>query len=175
MGNRDAKERSIRSAPGDSSTPGEDRRKDKPAYANLKVQYGLAEFVLLLHRGIRGIMHNTPFEDINWTIQDVISEARIRLKENAGPFDRVSLYFAYNEGASPLCTRNTSARIGVSLWRIFASNIENVSCLMRPFLSRASPARCTPPFTATSHRPRVFSSLVTSLLDRKMTVWQHLI
>lgn len=70
----------------------------KPNYANLKVQYGLAEFVLLLHRGIRGILHNTPFGGINWTIQDVISEARTSLKESAGPFDRVFLYFAYNDG-----------------------------------------------------------------------------
>ena len=75
-----------------------EEKKSKPNYAPLKSQYGLAELVLLVHYGIRGILHNTPFDGLNWKLQDTISEARTNLATDAGAFDRVFLYLAYNEG-----------------------------------------------------------------------------
>jgi hypothetical protein len=73
-------------------------KKDKPNYAKLKGEHGFAEFVLLLHYGIRGIIHNWPFEGVNWKLEDTLREARRNLEKNPGPFDRVFLYLAYNEG-----------------------------------------------------------------------------
>jgi hypothetical protein len=75
-----------------------EEKKSKPNYSNLKTQYGLAELVLLLHYGIRGLLHNAPFEGAGWKIEDAISEVRGSLAINSGPFDRVFLYLAYNEG-----------------------------------------------------------------------------
>jgi hypothetical protein len=73
-------------------------KKNKPNYTKLKAEHGLAEFVLLVHYGIRGILHNRPFEGINWKLEDTLREARSNLVENSGPFDRVFLYLAFNEG-----------------------------------------------------------------------------
>ncbi len=64
----------------------------------LKAEHGLAELVLLLHYGIRGILHNWPFEGVNWKLEDTLREARKNLAKGSGPFDRVFLYLAFNEG-----------------------------------------------------------------------------
>jgi hypothetical protein len=77
---------------------GIEEKKNKSNYANLKNQYGFAELVLLLHYGIRGLLHNSPFEGLNWKVDNVVSEARANLEKDPGPFDRVFLYLAYNEG-----------------------------------------------------------------------------
>jgi len=75
-----------------------EEKKKKPNYVNLKTQRHLSELVLLVHYGIRGLMHNWPFEGMNWKIEDVVSEARANLVQNPGPFDQAFLYLAYNEG-----------------------------------------------------------------------------
>jgi hypothetical protein len=75
-----------------------EEKKNKPNYATVKAEYGLAEFVLLLHYGIRGILHNWPFKGVNWKLEDTLREARRNLVENPEPFDRVFLYLAFNEG-----------------------------------------------------------------------------
>jgi hypothetical protein len=75
-----------------------EEKKSKPNYANLKTQCGLAELILLLHYGFRGLLHNAPFEGPRWKIEDVISEVRANLTKDSGHFDRVFLYLAYNEG-----------------------------------------------------------------------------
>jgi len=73
-------------------------KKSKPNYADLKIRHGLAELVLLMHYGIRGLLHNAPFGGVNWKIENVVAEARAYLALDHGPFDRVFLYLAYNEG-----------------------------------------------------------------------------
>jgi hypothetical protein len=75
----------------------EDKR-SKATYAKLKVEHGLAELDLLLHYGIRGILHNWPFEGVNWKLEDALREARRNLVDNSGPFDRAFLYLEFNEG-----------------------------------------------------------------------------
>ena len=75
-----------------------EEKKKKRNYANLKDDYGLSELVLLLHYDLRGIIHNAPFEGLNWEIEDVVGAANGNLTQNAGPFDRAFLYFDYNEG-----------------------------------------------------------------------------
>ena len=75
-----------------------EEKKSKPNYRNLKTQYGLAELVLLIHYGIRGLLHNAPFEGASWKIEDVVAAARANLAEDAGHFDRAFLYLAYNAG-----------------------------------------------------------------------------
>jgi hypothetical protein len=75
-----------------------EEKKKKPNYANLKAEQGLSEFDLLVHYGIRGILHNTPFRGFGKIPEDAISEARMKLASDPGPFDRVFLYLAYNEG-----------------------------------------------------------------------------
>lgn len=75
-----------------------EEKKRKPNYSNLKTQYGLAELVLLVHYGIRGLLHNAPFDGASWTIEDVVSGARATLAKDSGHFDRAFLYLAYNEG-----------------------------------------------------------------------------
>ena len=75
-----------------------EEKKNKPNYAKLKAEHELSELVLLLHYGIRGILHNWPFEGINWKLEDILREARKNLEKDSGPFDRVFLYLAFNEG-----------------------------------------------------------------------------
>lgn len=70
----------------------------KENYSKLKEKFGLAELALLLNYGIRGIIHNTPFEGINWKIENSIDEARPTLANQPGSFDRAFLYLAYSEG-----------------------------------------------------------------------------
>jgi hypothetical protein len=74
------------------------RKRNKTNYTNLKAQHELAEFVLFVHYGMKGLLHNTPVEGQNWKMRDVIVEARANLAKDHGPFDRVFLYLAYNEG-----------------------------------------------------------------------------
>ncbi|MGC2283176.1 MAG: hypothetical protein WA603_24400 [Candidatus Acidiferrales bacterium] len=74
------------------------RKKTKPNYTTLKEELKLAEFVLLVHYGIRGLLHNTPFGGATSTLDATLSEARADLAKGSGPFDRVYLYLAYNEG-----------------------------------------------------------------------------
>jgi hypothetical protein len=71
-----------------------EEKKNKPNYVNLKIQHKLAELVLLVHYGIRGLIHNPPVRKI----EDVVLEARANLARNPGRFDQVFLYLAYNEG-----------------------------------------------------------------------------
>lgn len=71
---------------------------NKENYIDLKSQHGFTELVLLLHRGLRGIMHNTPFDGVNWKLENSLDQARAELVKNPGRFDQVFLYFAYNEG-----------------------------------------------------------------------------
>jgi hypothetical protein len=75
-----------------------EEKRSKRNYARLKSEQGLAEFVLLLHYGIRGIQHNWPFEGVDWKLEDSVREARTYLVNSPGPFDRVFLYLAFNEG-----------------------------------------------------------------------------
>ena len=75
-----------------------EEKKSKPSYAKLKAEHGLAELVLLLHYGIRGLVHNWPIEGLDWKIENSVDEARKDLNHDPGPFDRVFLYLAYNEG-----------------------------------------------------------------------------
>lgn len=75
-----------------------EEKKNKPNYTKLKSEHGLTELVLLLHYGIRGLLHNWPFHGVNWELEDTVREARENLASNPGAFDRVFLYLAYNEG-----------------------------------------------------------------------------
>lgn len=75
-----------------------EEKKGKPSYAKLKSEHGLAELVLLVHYGIRGLLHNWPFEGLDWKVEDSVSEARKNLLNDPGPFDRVFLYLAFNDG-----------------------------------------------------------------------------
>jgi len=70
----------------------------KPGYSKLKSGLGLSELILLVHYGIRGVIHNTPFKGVNQKAEDVLEEARGILRKDPGPFDRVFLYFAFNQG-----------------------------------------------------------------------------
>jgi len=54
--------------------------------------------VLLVHYGIRGFLHNAPFDGHRWTIENVVAAARRNLAEDSGPFDRAFLYLAYDDG-----------------------------------------------------------------------------
>ena len=75
-----------------------DDKVNKPHYPQLKSDQNLSELVLLVHYGVRGIIHNTPFEGVNRKLDEVITEVRARLLQDHGPFDRVFLYLAFNEG-----------------------------------------------------------------------------
>jgi hypothetical protein len=75
-----------------------DEKKRKANYATLKSDYGLTELVLLVHYGIRGLLHNTPLEGLNWKLDDHVREAHANLAGDHGHFDRAFLYLAYNEG-----------------------------------------------------------------------------
>ena len=70
----------------------------KPNYQTLKADLGLAEHVLVVHYGIRGLLHNTPFEGINWKLDDILEKVRAEFQHFHGPFDRGYLYLTYNEG-----------------------------------------------------------------------------
>ena len=73
-------------------------KRKKTNYEGLREQLGLTGFVLLIHYGIRGILHNTWFEGLYYKLEDVLREAREYLAADPGPFDRAYLYLAYNEG-----------------------------------------------------------------------------
>jgi hypothetical protein len=75
-----------------------DDKRAKPNYANLKSDLGLTELVLLVHYGIRGLIHNSPYDGLDWKLEDVLGAACENLRANSGPFDRVFLYFALNDG-----------------------------------------------------------------------------
>ena len=99
MGSGNSKGRSIRPPLGHGSFAGENRRKETQAELfRLEDAARLAELVLLVHYGIRGLMHNAPFEGASWKIEDVVAAARANLAEDAGHFDRAFLYLAYNDG-----------------------------------------------------------------------------
>ena len=75
-----------------------DEKRRKANYAPLKADHGLAELVLLVHYGIRGLLHNTPLEGLNWKLANHVREAHENLAGDHGHFDRAFLYLAYNEG-----------------------------------------------------------------------------
>ena len=79
-----------------------DAKRKKPNYPRVKESLGLAELILLVHYGVRGLSNNSPFDGMNWTLHDSVREARAEVAQNPGPFDRIFLYLALNEG--PLLT-----------------------------------------------------------------------
>lgn len=70
----------------------------KAGYSDLKSRLGLSELILLLHYGIRGLMHNTPFEGVRLRRDEIVTRAKNVLASGSGPFNRVFLYFAFNQG-----------------------------------------------------------------------------
>jgi hypothetical protein len=72
---------------------------NKQNYTSLKSEQNLSELVLVVHYGILGILHNSPFEGVGRHLDDVIAEVRSNLTSDHGPFDRVFLYLAFNEGS----------------------------------------------------------------------------
>jgi hypothetical protein len=76
------------------------RIKTKTArYQGVARIYGLAELILVVHYGLKGILHNTPYTGVSFGLDDIVREASFLLRKNHGPFHRVYLYFAFNEGA----------------------------------------------------------------------------
>lgn len=67
-------------------------------YRGISKTHGLSELVLVVHYGLKGILHNTPYQGTNFGLNDILREAASELRQNAGPFQRVYLYLAFNEG-----------------------------------------------------------------------------
>jgi hypothetical protein len=74
------------------------RIRTKILYRGISETYGLSELILIAHRGIKGIMHNTPYEGTDFGLDNIIGEVRTVLGQDARPFGRIYLYFAFNEG-----------------------------------------------------------------------------
>ncbi len=68
-------------------------------YRSVARVYGLAELILVVHYGLKGILHNTPYSGVNFGLDDILREVASLLRTNHGSFQRVYLYLAFNEGA----------------------------------------------------------------------------
>jgi len=77
------------------------QNKTKKYDDGLCTRQNLSELILLVHYGVRGLIHNTPFRWMNEKASDLEIIQRIANAElivNSGQFQRVFLYFAFNEG-----------------------------------------------------------------------------
>jgi hypothetical protein len=74
------------------------RIKTKTRFRGLARTYGLAELILVVHYGLKGILHNAPYTGPNFGLNDILQQATVLLRRNHGEFQRVYLYFAFNEG-----------------------------------------------------------------------------
>jgi hypothetical protein len=74
------------------------RIRAKTLYRGISETYGLSDLALVVHRGLKGIMHNAPYEGMNFGLNNIVDEVRATLAQDAGPFTRIYLYFAFNEG-----------------------------------------------------------------------------
>lgn len=74
------------------------RIRTKTQYRGISKTHGLSELVLVVHYGLKGILHNTPYRGLNFALEDILREPASVLRQNAGPFQRVYLYLAFNEG-----------------------------------------------------------------------------
>jgi len=67
-------------------------------YRDFHRVHSLDEFVLLVHYGIRGIVHNTPFRGRNAKLHDAEVQAHEWLLNEHSEFDSVYLYMNFNGG-----------------------------------------------------------------------------
>lgn len=67
-------------------------------YSNLHESQRLDQLVLLIHYGIRGIIHNTPYRGRNATLDNSVRQAHGILEGDHGAFDSVYLYMNFNGG-----------------------------------------------------------------------------
>ncbi len=74
------------------------RIETKTRYRGLATTYGLAELILVVHYGLKGILHNTPYTGLNFGLNEIVQEVTVLLRKNHTTFQRVYLYFALNEG-----------------------------------------------------------------------------
>jgi len=67
-------------------------------YGSIHHAPNLDRFVLLVHYGIRGIVHNTPYRGRNAKLGDAVKQAHDSLLREHGAFDSVILYMNFNAG-----------------------------------------------------------------------------
>ena len=67
-------------------------------YLNFHQSQRLDQFALLVHYGIRGIIHNTPYRGRNATLDDAVKQAHRCLVKDHGAFDSAYLYMNFNGG-----------------------------------------------------------------------------
>ncbi len=67
-------------------------------YPGLAKRLGLHELVLVVHYGLRGVLHASPHVRVDHTLEGLLSEVRSRLRDSLGPFSKIYLYIALNDG-----------------------------------------------------------------------------
>ena len=67
-------------------------------YAGIHNAQLLDHFALLIHYGIRGMMHNTPYSGRSARLEDAARQAHVHLKTDRGEFDSAYLYMNFNGG-----------------------------------------------------------------------------
>jgi hypothetical protein len=73
-------------------------KKKTSKYRDFHRVHSLDEFVLLVHYGIRGIAHNTPFRGRSAKLHDAERQVHEMLLNEHGAFDLVYLYMNFNGG-----------------------------------------------------------------------------
>lgn len=67
-------------------------------YCGIHQAQGLDHFTLLIHYGIRGMMHNTPYSGKSARLADAARQAHEHLKTKHGEFDSAYLFMNFNGG-----------------------------------------------------------------------------
>jgi hypothetical protein len=67
-------------------------------YSGIHKAQDLDHFTLLIHYGLRGLMHNTPYSGKSASLEDAARQAHGHLKTNYGEFDSAYLYMNFNGG-----------------------------------------------------------------------------
>lgn len=75
-----------------------EKKISKKDYVRLKQRLNIQELILVVHFGLRGVLHAAPSIAISPILLDLIPEVRSRFSDGAGPFNKIYLYLALNEG-----------------------------------------------------------------------------
>ena len=67
-------------------------------YCGIHREVSLRHFALLVHYGIRGMIHNTPYSGRDVRLEDVAMQAHKCLSMDHGEFDSAYLYMNFNGG-----------------------------------------------------------------------------
>ena len=74
------------------------RLRDKTAkYQNLKWDQKLNDLCLVVYYN-RALLWNTPYDGINGGIDAAVAQARVLMRQDHGPFDKVFLFLAFEPG-----------------------------------------------------------------------------